>query len=106
MFIFPYTYDTLLPHYYNNNQQFLQKHLSADIIKNSKIFEKAEIRWICVDELKHMRSQFRCYFQNIVDMILEQKELIYKFIKNKTIKNKTIKNNKTKKSKTTSSKMH
>ncbi len=110
MFIFPYTYDTLLPHYYNNNQQFLQKHLPEDIIKNSKIFEKAEIRWICVDELKHMRSQFRSYFQNIIDMILEQKELIHKFIKhnsikNKTIKNKTIKNNKLKKSKTTSSRM-
>jgi transcription termination factor NusB len=64
--------------------------LDPEIIKNSKIFEKAEIRWVCVDDLKKMRQQFRSYFQNIVDMILEQKNSIKKFIERNSIK-KTLK---------------
>jgi len=82
MHIFPFEYNTFLPHYYNNNQLFLQKRLDPNVIKNSKIFEKAEIRWVCVDDLKKMRPQFRSYFQNIVDMILEEKTHIKKFIEN------------------------
>jgi len=83
MHIFPFKYNPWLPHYYNNNQRFLQKRLDPQVIKNSKIFEKAEIRWICIDDLKKMRPQFRSYFQNIVDMILEQKNKIKIFIERK-----------------------
>jgi 8-oxo-dGTP pyrophosphatase MutT (NUDIX family) len=79
--IFPLTYDPMLPHYYNNNQRFLQKHLSPEIIKSTKIFEKAEIRWICIDELKKMRKQFRSFYQHIVDEILANKSEITRFIK-------------------------
>ena len=84
--IFPLTYDPMLPHYYNNNQRFLQKHLSPEIIKSTKIFEKAEIRWICIDELKKMRKQFRSFFQHIVDEILANKSEITRFIKERNIK--------------------
>jgi transcription termination factor NusB len=80
MHIFPFEYNHWLPYYYNNNQCFLQKRLDPNVIKTSKIFEKAEIKWVCVDDLKKMRPQFRSYFQNIVDMILNQKESINKFI--------------------------
>jgi 8-oxo-dGTP pyrophosphatase MutT (NUDIX family) len=101
MHIVPFAYDHMLPFYYNNNQTFLQKHLDADIIKNSKIFEKAEIKWICVDELMKMRPQFRSYFQNMVDMIYSEKDKIKLFISKslkskslkKSIKNKTRKRN-------------
>ena len=84
----------MLPFYYNNNQKFLQKHLDADVIKNSKIFEKAEIRWVCIAEIMKMRPQFRSYFRNIVDMIYSEKDKIKQFISNslkKSIKNKTRK---------------
>lgn len=80
MHIFPFAYNTALPHYYNNNQRFLQKHLPAKVFKETKIFEKAEIRWVCVDDLKKMRPQFRSYFQHIVDAMLNQKESIRSFI--------------------------
>lgn len=93
MHIFPYNYDPLLPFYYNNNQRFLQKRLDPEVIKKSKIFEKAEIRWICVDDIVGMRSQFRSYFQNIVDMIYNQKTSIRKFMDKSVHKNnKTIRN--------------
>jgi 8-oxo-dGTP pyrophosphatase MutT (NUDIX family) len=80
MHIFPFEYNEWLPYYYNNNQQFLQKRLDPKVLKTSKIFEKAEIRWVPVDDLKKMRPQFRSYFQNIVDMMLNQKESIKSFI--------------------------
>jgi 8-oxo-dGTP pyrophosphatase MutT (NUDIX family) len=83
MHIFPFKYNEWLPYYYNNNQRFLQKRLPAKVFKTTKIFEKAEIRWVSIDELKKMRPQFRCYFQNIVDMMLNQKESIRNFIEPK-----------------------
>jgi 8-oxo-dGTP pyrophosphatase MutT (NUDIX family) len=80
MHIFPFEYNEWLPFYYNNNQRFLQKRLPEKVFKTTKIFEKAEIRWVCVDDLKKMRPQFRSYFQNIVDMMLNQKDSINSFI--------------------------
>ena len=80
MHIFPFEYNPWLTHYYNNNQRFLQKRLPAKVFKTTKIFEKAEIHWVCVDDLKKMLPQFRSYFQNIVTMIMHQKENIKKFI--------------------------
>jgi hypothetical protein len=106
MHIFPMNYDPMLAFYYNNNQRFLQQKLEPEIIKSTKIFEKAEIRWICIDDIIKIRSQFRSYFQNIVDMIYEQKNDIEHFVMKglKQHKNKSLhmkknykKHNKTKK---------
>jgi hypothetical protein len=94
--IFPLDYDEKLPFYYNNNQRFLQKKLEDNFIKNSRIFEKAEIKWVCVDDIPKMRSEFRSYFQPVADDICNQKNEIYSFInkskrenKNKTRKNRS-----------------
>jgi len=106
MHIFPFEYNHLLPHYYNNNQRFLQKRLSPKIFKTTKIFEKAEIRWVPITDLKRMRPQFRCYFKNIVDMMLAQQDSIKSFIekcskkgtKKKTLRKGGRRHNKTKRS--------
>ena len=79
--IFPMEYDECLTHYYNNNQRFLQKRLNPKIIRDSKIFEKAEIRWICVDDFSKMKKEFRSFYQNIVELILNKKSEINAFIK-------------------------
>lgn len=95
--IFPIEYNENLVKYYNNNQQFIQKHLDPRIIKTTKIFEKAEIKWICVDDLKKQRHQFRVFFKNIIDDIILQQKQIKKFISNtsqKRMTNKTLKNRK------------
>jgi 8-oxo-dGTP pyrophosphatase MutT (NUDIX family) len=104
--IFPLTYDPMLPYYYNNNQRFLQKHLSPEIIKSTKIFEKAEIRWICIDELKKMRKQFRSFYQHIVDEILANKSEITRFIKERNPQSNSKKHKQTNSSKSTKSKKH
>ena len=108
MHIFPFEYNEWLPYYYNNNQRFLQKRLPAKVFKTTKIFEKAEIKWVSIDELKKMRPKFRCYFKNIVDMMLNQKESIKKFIQPKLAshKNRLKKSTKKKALRRTSMTMH
>ena len=80
MHIFCMKYDEALPRYYNNNQCFLQKRLDPEIIKKTKIFEKAEICWFCIDELLPRKKEFRSYFQRIVEKIVAQQAKIFKFI--------------------------
>ena len=79
--IFPMEYDAHLPLYYNNNQRFLQKRLNPKIIKDTKIFEKQQIKWICVDDILKMKSEFRSFYQNIVDLILAKQPEIDTFIR-------------------------
>jgi len=78
--LFPLEYDDKLPFYYNNNQQFLQKRLYPNVIKNSKIFEKEEIRWICVDDLLKMKSKFRFFYGKTLERIYKERNNIKKFI--------------------------
>ena len=93
--IFPMIYDPMLPFYYNNNQKFLQKKLEPSIFKKTKIFEKAEIKWVCIDDISKMLKQFRSYFQNIAKMILENRSKIEQFIKSGLKKNGKMGKNKT-----------
>jgi hypothetical protein len=79
--IFYMKYDPYLEKYYNNNQKFIQKRLDLTVIKTSKIFEKAEIRWICIDDLEKMRPKFRHFFTPIVDKILSNRDAIETLIK-------------------------
>jgi hypothetical protein len=74
-------YDPHLEKYYNNNQQFIQAHLPASIIQESRIFEKEEIRWVCIDDLPQMMPKFRFFFTDIVKQILEQKTEIRAFLR-------------------------
>jgi len=101
--IFPMTYDDKLPYYYNNNQRFLQKRLDPKIIKNTKIFEKTEIKWFSFDDIKKNHNQFRSFYKNIIHLILGHQSNIEQFIKKnlhskKSLKRK-IKSNKTRKHK-------
>jgi 8-oxo-dGTP pyrophosphatase MutT (NUDIX family) len=110
--VFPMVYDDKLTYYYNNNQRFLQKKLDPKIIKDSKIFEKTQIKWFSFDQIKKNHNEFRSFYQNVVDLIMENKDDIEKFARkslkaslpktnsnrhkksslNKTIKNMTYKN--------------
>ena len=84
--IFPIEYDEYLPHYYNNNQRFLQKRLPASIIRDTKIFEKTQIKWFDINELAKRRSEFRGFYRNIIDLILENKTELEQFARKCNIK--------------------
>jgi hypothetical protein len=87
--IFPMEYDSMLPHYYNNNQLFLQKRLDPKIIKDTKIFEKQQIRWFSINDIMRKKKQFRSFYQNVVELILARKTDIDNFAK-KSLLGKTI----------------
>jgi transcription termination factor NusB len=95
-------YDAMLPYYYNNNQRFLQKRLDPKIIRDTKIFEKTQIKWICIDDIPKMKKEFRTFYQNVVDLILVKKNEISAFIrkslKSKAKKTRSKKNNNGRKS--------
>ena len=108
--IFPMEYDDYLPHYYNNNQRFLQKRLPASIIRDTKIFEKTQIKWFDINELAKRRGEFRSFYRNIIDLILENKTELEKFArkcnlkkggsnKKKTRQRRVSKNNTTRRAK-------
>lgn len=101
--ICPVDYDEYLSKYYNNNQRFLQKHLDKKIIRDMKIFEKTEIKWFSFEEIRRNKRQFRKFYQNIVELILKNKENIKKFIfsKKRFINKRNGKNKNTKKIKMT-----
>jgi hypothetical protein len=90
--IFPMKYDPMLPHYYNNNQLFLQKRLDPKIIRDTKIFEKQQIRWLSVNDIMKMKQkkEFRSFYQNVVELILAKKSEIDSFIKKSLGKTATI----------------
>jgi 8-oxo-dGTP pyrophosphatase MutT (NUDIX family) len=95
--IFPFEYDPMLPFYYNNNQKFLQKKI-PDVIKKTTIFEKQEIRWVCIDDIMKMKPKFRFYFRDMVNKIYDERNKIKEFILhaqkyNKTRNNRNNRNN-------------
>ena len=93
--IFPLEYDKYLPYYYNNNQRFLQKRLPHNVIRDTKIFEKQEIKWWSLNEIKNNKKKFRSFYQNIVDMILKDIDKINIFINKSLTQKKTkIRSNK------------
>jgi 8-oxo-dGTP pyrophosphatase MutT (NUDIX family) len=79
--IFPLPYDPSLIKYYNNNQNFLQQKLNPKVIRDTKIFEKTELRWFPLSSLEKNKKVFRKFYQNIIDLILARKREIEKFAK-------------------------
>ena len=94
--IFPMPYDDKLTYYYNNNQSFLQKKLVPKIIRDSKIFEKTQIKWFSFDQIKKNYNEFRSFYKNVVDLIMENKSDIEKFAR-KSLKASHIKTSRNKK---------
>jgi hypothetical protein len=79
--IFPMEYDAKLVHYYNNNQSFLQKRLDKKIIRDTKIFEKTQIKWFSFDDIKKHQNQFRSFYRNIIKLILAHRHGIEAFVR-------------------------
>ena len=64
-------YDEKLPYYFNNNYKFICEYLKGHVQHPTNgLFEKSEIRWFTIDELKRERNIFRDYFRNIIDIVI------------------------------------
>ena len=96
--LFYLDYDENLPFYYNNNHIQLWNRFDRNLLNKSKFFEKIEMKWFSVNEMRTQKKNFRKFYQEIIDKILEEIGSIKKFMrtkKNKSRKNRFSKNNKT-----------
>jgi 8-oxo-dGTP pyrophosphatase MutT (NUDIX family) len=94
--IFFIEYDPKLPIYYNLNHRFLWDRMDRNLLNKSKLFEKIEIQWFSLSDLKNRRSEFRSFYQEIVDQFVLKHEFIRAFLlKASNRKNKTKKRKRT-----------
>jgi 8-oxo-dGTP pyrophosphatase MutT (NUDIX family) len=89
--IFFIEYDENLPKYYNQNHMFLWKRMNKHLLNDSKLFEKIEINWFSIEDIKHKKSEFRNFYQEIIDLFLADIKNIRNFIEKKSNR-KTRKN--------------
>jgi 8-oxo-dGTP pyrophosphatase MutT (NUDIX family) len=85
-------YDENLPKYFNQNHRFLWDRMNNTTLSETKLFEKIEIGWFSIDDIKRRKKEFRNFYQEIVDDILVDMENIEQFIIGKSKHNKTRKN--------------
>ena len=83
--IFPFEYNDYLPYYYNNNQRFLQKHLDKKVIEKTRIFEKEEIRWFSIKDIKKELVVFRLFYREVLLELIKKEGEIRKFLETKTM---------------------
>jgi hypothetical protein len=95
--VIPLEYDPQLVFYYNNNQAFLQKKLDPEFIKESKFFEKAEIQWFSLEQMKKNKKMLRKFFLKTLDYLDKNEGDIFKFISRRLPKQKQMRKNQTKK---------
>ena len=64
-------YDEKLPYYFNNNYKFIYEYLKDKVCHPTNgLFEKSEIKWFSIQDLKKYKHQFRDYYQNMIDIII------------------------------------
>ena len=56
------------------------------LLSKTKLFEKIEIGWFSIEDMKTRRSEFRGFYQEIVDKFIADKENILRFIHKKNSK--------------------
>lgn len=95
--IFVMKYDDNLPYYFTNHHRFLWKRMDKNVLNNSKYFEKQEIRWFSIEDMKHNKNKFRGFYRKIVDMILGEIKNISVFVKKSSAS--TVSSSKTRKRK-------
>lgn len=76
--VFLMDYDKNLPQYYNNNHRFLWERMNKTILNESKLFEKIEIDWFTTKMMKNRKNEFRPFYREIVEHILEDVPMIKK----------------------------
>ena len=80
--LFRIPYEPLLPLFYQQNHDFLMKKMTKNhFSQNKHLFEKAEIDWMTVEEMKRRRSEFRPFYRLVVDQIVATLPSIQEFLK-------------------------
>ena len=65
-FIVKVPYDDNFPSYFNNHHKFMKNYFPHLIDKNG-FFEKRQIKWMTIAEMKENKNQFRSHYKPIVE---------------------------------------
>lgn len=91
--MFHLPYDENLPKYYNQNHMFLWNRMNKTLLNDSKLFEKIEIQWFTLKDMKKRLHEFRAFYRTMVQYFINHEMTIMEFLnKQTTKKNKTRKN--------------
>ena len=72
-YLFTIPYDPNLPIYFNNNHKFIETNFPLSI-DNNGFFEKSQIKWFTLKELKSNKYEFRSFYKEIIEEILNEKQ--------------------------------
>lgn len=72
VYFMPMEYDDRLPHYYNDNHQLLWNAMDRKVLNRTKLFEKIEMGWFSEEDMVSRREEFRGFYRDIVDRILNK----------------------------------
>ena len=92
--IFFLPYDDNLPYYFNNNHHFLWKNMNKKYLNKTKLFEKIEVDWFSLEDIKKRRSEFRSFYQEITDHFIQQQQSIRAFLQKSVKKKKSLRSKK------------
>ena len=80
--ILPIAYDESLVKYFNASHQFIHSKVPTEELKKYALFEKTELKWFSVKELENT-DQFREFYREIVQFLLDRRGEIRDFLKPK-----------------------
>jgi 8-oxo-dGTP pyrophosphatase MutT (NUDIX family) len=89
--VFLIDYDEKLPMYYNQNHRFLWEKMDKTELQKTKLFEKIEIKWFSVEDIKKNKKEFRPFYRDIITEIIKEIPKIKTFIDLQNTNNKTKK---------------
>ncbi len=87
--IFVSDYDEELVQHFNDNHRFLWERMDKNMLNESRLFEKIELKWVCETELKSFMPHYRVFYREIVKEIIKHLTQIRNFVKKNTKSNKT-----------------
>jgi hypothetical protein len=79
-FLFKINYDNNLPLYFKNHHDFIKTHMPGLVRKNNGLFEKSEIKWWSLHEIKQQKYKFRKFYRVMIDELLKNSQEIAKNI--------------------------
>lgn len=88
LFHLPYPEYKNMPKFYNNTHYFLWNRMDKKMLNETKLFEKIEIQWFTIEDMKKHRDEFRNFYREIVDMIIEKESEVREFLEKKMTKPK------------------
>ena len=76
-------YDENLVNYFNSQHKFLWSKMDKHMLNNSKLFEKQELKWFSLEDMRTKKHVFRPFYVKMVEHYLKDSKNIMKFVQSK-----------------------